>query len=470
MKSNKYKYIIAIGLALSFSSCEKELELNPEQSLSGTTAFSTGATAQSTLLGVYSTFQTLELFGSVPQIISDYQADNVNFVGSFPTFQDINNYLTVPDNGSINTLWQVNYRGILRANKVIAKVPGVTDVSFSDAKKKQYVAEAKFLRALAYFQMANLFSQPFQVSGGTNLSVPLNLESFEGDITFPKRATLNEVHAQVKKDLLEALPDLPASYSTPEENRGRATKGAANALLSRLALYRDELPDAITYSRAVIASPNYALAADYSFYDGNTSEDVFSIQNSATDNGRTGSGGWSSFYNATARGGRGDCPFSANLIAAYNDEPTDKRFALKRPGIDAGGNSSFFTLKFPDATSSTDNSPVIRITEVYLNLAEALAKSAVAPSAEATTIVNNLRSRAGLPAKVFVTKQALIDQILIERRKELAFEGHRRMDLLRNKLPLRVGFAKGAYGADLTILPIPTRELDINPSLVQNPG
>lgn len=335
----------------------------------------------------------------MPQVISDYQADDVDFVGSFPTLQEINNYTTVAANASIRDIWALNYRAILRANKVIARVPEVADPGFTAEEKKMAVAEAKFLRALVYFQLANLFSQPYQVANGTNPAVPIVLESFEGEITYPARATLNEVHDQIKKDLTEALPDLAASLSSPSETRGRATKGAANALLSRLHLYRGEWASAEAAARAVLANSTlYSLATDYTFYDANTSETVFAVQNTVTDNGRTGSGGWASYYQPTANGGRGDAPFSAELLAAYNQEPGDKRLTeLSAPGVASDTQTKLFTTKFSKAVTNEDDSPVLRVTEVVLNLAEALAEQqAAGVNQEALDLVNQLRVRAGL--------------------------------------------------------------------------
>ncbi len=463
----KIRYIIAIS-ALTFSlvSCEDKLALTPEQDLTEKVIFNSPSTAKSAVLGIYSTAQTLEFYGGMPQLIEEYMGDNVDFVGSFPTLQEIRDFTTITSNVSIRDVWQVHYRVITRANKVIAQVPNVPNMETGD--KDMYVGEAKFLRALAYLQLVNQFAQPYQVSQGSNLGVPLVLEDFTGEVTYPARATVNEVHAQIKKDLTEAAAALSATHP---DGVGRATKGAANALLARLALYREEWPAAITAARAAIAGP-YVRATDYSFYDKNTSEDVFTIQNSATDNGRTGSGGWASFYSPTEVSGRGDGPFSASLLAAYAAEPGDKRAALKRRGTSAEGQGSIrdFTNKFPDAATNSDNSPVIRITEVYLTLAEALAQSSATPNAEAITIVNQLRNRAGLLPVAPATKQATIDAVLLERRKELAFEGFRRMDMLRYKQNLRAGNPNAAFGGARTILPIPQRERDNNPSLEPNPG
>jgi hypothetical protein len=477
------KYIVRVlglSLALGVFSCEDKLnEITPEQEVPGELAFSSESTTFSSLFGVYSTLQNYELYGGLSQVIGDFQADNVDFVGSFPTLQEINNFTTVGSNSSIQALWQVHYRAITRANNVIANAPTVEDPSFTEEEKAMVVAEAKFLRALMYFQLSNFFSQPYQVSGGTNPSVPLVLEPFIGEVTFPARATLNEVHAQIEKDLLEAIPNLntASEFSDPSEARGRATVGAAQALLSRLYLYRENWAQAEEYARAVLEAPTYTLASDYSFYNANTSEDVFTIQNSAIDNGRTGSGGLASYYQPTSEGGRGDAPYSSEFLAAY--EEGDKRLALlSSEGVGADGATHVFTEKYPDAVNNSDNAPVIRVTEVALNLAEAVAQQAgsVAEAQEAIDIINQLRARAGLAPYTlasFATKDALLNAIQDERRKELAFEGFRRMDLLRYEKPLRTGGEgadKAVFGGNLTILPIPQRELDINPSLEPNPG
>lgn len=460
--------ILSSTLLFALAACESELELRPQQNLIDESVFSNPSTTLSALRGVYSTAQTLEFYGSMPQVIDEFMGDNVEFIGTFPTLQDLNNFSAVSTNGNVAGIWQIHYQVVTRANKIIDNVPNVDGLS--DELKAQYIGEAKFLRALAYFQLANLYAQPFQVSNGSNLAVPIVLDDFTGEITYPSRNTLAEVHGQIKLDLEEAIPGLPVSYDEASETRGRATKGAAYGLLSRLHLYREEWSDAVSAARSTLDQGIYTLASDYSFFNANSSEDVFTIQNSAIDNGRTGSGGWASYYQP-APSGRGDAPFSQNLIAAFEAEPGDRRFDLKIVG-QTSGIDYFFNSKFPDAVNNSDNSPVIRTTEVYLNLAEALAHLSTAPDTEALGIVNQLRQRAGLAAKTVTSQQELINAILLERRKELAFEGHRRMDMLRNQLDLRAGNSVAAFGGTRTILPIPQREIDNNPGLQgqQNPS
>lgn len=472
------KYMLLFGLFAAISACDSELDIEPEQSLSPEVTFTNEAGAQAALLGAYSALQDLDAFGGLAITINEYMADNVRFVGSFPTLQEVNNYVTIASNVNVQGMWQDHYYAILSANAVIDNIPGVVDPGFTDAERKQFIGEAKFVRALTYFQLVTLWGQPYQVSNGNTPGVPLILTAgaLKGEIVKPARNTVAEVYAQIEKDLTEALPDVLATFTAADQMRGRATKGAVNGLLSRVSLYKNDWAKTIQYADAIlVGNSNYALANDFTFYDANTSEDIFAVQMSATDNSRTGSGGLSGYFLTAARGGRGDAPMSASIIAAYGT--TDKRFTtLSFTGVDATTVSSTFTNKYKDGATNADNAPILRVTEMVLNKAEALVKSTNTVNAEAITLVNRLRTRAGLPlfeAAQFADAAALLTAILNERRLELAFEGHRRMDLLRNGLPLRTtgaGAGASSAGSPKVILPIPTREIDLGAALPQNTG
>lgn len=459
----KFKYIISFLLIFTYFSCGEKLDLLPEDQLTVDVAFSNGSLALGVLTGAYSAAQQDDALNGTLQLMGEWQADNVDFVGSFPTFNEIRLYTTLADNGSIASVWDDNYETIGTVNLVIKNVPLVEDPEFTDAQRTNAVAQAKFLRALIYFNISNWWAQPIQVSGGTNLAVPLVLEPFEGTVEFPERATLNAVQAQIEQDLLDAVPVLD------DADRTIATKGGAQALLSRLYLYQEKWQQAAEYADQVIQNPAYALAPDYTFYNTESTEFIFTLVNTAED-GQDSNEGFSGLTNPTPEG-RGDAPFTDNLIAAYNEEPGDLRFAnLTQTGADALTAIRTFTTKFPDAVNNTANAPVIRITEMYLNRAEANFRNGTAIGDTPLNDINLLRNRAGLPPLAALT----LEDILDERRKELAFEGHRRMDLLRNSMNLRragmPNTAESAPGQDKIIFPIPVNELDLNPNLQQNPG
>ncbi|MDB0601538.1 RagB/SusD family nutrient uptake outer membrane protein [Tenacibaculum maritimum] len=467
MKKNKIIYILLGILSIFVSSCESSLDIAPEGSLTGGVVLSNAALAEGVLVGAYGRMRNDAAFNGTTQLTQEWMSDNIDFKGSFPTFQEIRDYTTIADNGSVSGYWRNLYDVISPANFLINKLPTTDIPDLSEAERERIIAEAKFIRAITNFNLVNLFAQPFQVSNGSNLGIPLIVDFFEGDLSLFQlpRSTVNEVHAAIEKDLLEAIPELLEVTS-----RGRASKGAAKALLARLYLYRDEFSKAADYANQVIQSSRYELAPNYLFFNQNdSSEHIFQIINNAVD-GQTSGQGFSGLANP-APVGRGDTPFSQNLLNEYALEPGDLRFTtLHVEGTDAVGKTSTFTTKFPDGVNNSDNAPILRVTEMYTIRAEANLRGLTNIGDSPLNDINALRSRAGLPVLVSVN----LDVILNEKRKELCFEGQRRMDLLRNKRSLRragqANIAASAFGANKTILPIPSDELDLNPNNTQNPG
>ncbi len=167
---------------------------------------------------------------------------------------------------------------------------------------------------------------------------------------------------------------------------------------------------------------------------------------------------------------------SDNLEASFKTEETDKRYVeLSTSVTAANGQRKRMTMKYMDAANNTDLCPLLRTSELYLTRAEALAELN-GINDESLKLVSGTRLRVGLPAwtsTTFTTKGEFVNAILEERRKELSFEGHRKMDLQRRGLPLRASGAQAAlsvFGGQKTVLPLPQRELDLNKSLVQNAG
>ena len=476
MQTTTMKHILiwllaGVSVTATFS-CSNRLDLEPEQSVSTGDVFTSGNSALSALYGVYSRAQRLEVCGGEPHLINEFLADNVTYTGTL--IAEISTFSTVPTNNFVSEMWRIHYDAIMGANAVIDHVPGIVDPLFTATDRKMYVAEAKFMRAILYFQLVNLYAQPYQIEQGAKPGIPLVTAAFDGStILYPGRSTVNEVQKQIEKDLLEALPDLSDTFADASLARGRATKGAANALLSRLYLYREEWDKAAIYAKSVLDAPYYKLATDYTFYDGNTPEDVFSLQNTDTDNPQTGAGSWSTYYRPSGIG-NGVAPFADNLIQAFEQEPGDLRYAMSDTGKDALGVIRRFSLKYPNAATSKDNAPLIRVTEMYLNRAEALV-SRDGVNQESIDLMNSLRGRAGLGVwdiNTFANSEDFIAAIINERRKELCFEGHRRMDLLRRGYSISVTDPDMKAGADRVILPIPQREIDLSPTLKghQNPG
>jgi len=470
-----FKYNLLLLFTVAFLvSCEDELDIISEDDVNSETLFSNATTVEGGIRGLYSLAQSADAFNGTPQTLSEWWADNSDFKGSFPTFLQFYNYTPQSDNTSVNAIYRRNADIVEACNLIITDLPLAepSPRDLTEEQQAQFLAEAHFIRALTNFNMSMYFGQPYNVANGNSLSIPNNLAVFRGnnqeEFDIP-RSTLNDIYNQIEDDLSIAINDLPSSYAEQSATRGRATSGAATALLARLELYRENFDVAAQLATDVIDSPVYELANDYSFYNTFSSENIFTLINLAIDS-QASNEGFSGLNNPTPAG-RGDAPFSQDLIDAYQSEPGDLRFSeLTQIGIDAQGVESVFTAKYPDPNSQSDNAPILRITEMYLIRAEANIRNNTSIGATPLADLNLLRDRAGLAPLTSVD----IDDVLRERRKELAFEGgHRRMDLLRNGRSLRSGLeseAESNVGDPFTIFPIPQRELDLTTQVEQNPG
>ena len=463
---------LLVTIVLVFFSCDNRLDVLPEDNVDSNRVFLSFETINGAVIGLYSINQSGDLNGN-PQLIGDFMADDVNFVGSFPSLQQIDQFETLASNATIDDFWFDAFQLIGAANSLIVNVPKVdaADIDgLTEEDQSIFVAEAKFMRALTNFQLVNLFAQPYQVSNGSNLGIPLVTTPFEnkGITDFQlERSTVNQVHTSIETDLLEAINVLP------ETNGVRASAQSARALLARLYLYRDNWSEAATLANEVI-NGGAELATDYNFYDTVTesTELIFIAVNTSSDGAQDPNTGvanevYVTYYNS-APGGRGDAPFSQDLIDAFAVEDGDKRFNdLSVAATDAGGSETFFTTKYPDIVNDASNGMILRATEMFLIRAEANLKNGSNIGDTPLNDINVLRSRAGLADLGTVD----LDVILVERRKELCFEGHRRMDLLRNNRNLRPdGAAESAPGANKVIFPIVDDEINNNPNITQNPG
>jgi hypothetical protein len=459
----KINIVLLFVSAALFFSCESKLDVLPEDSIVNELAFADESLAKGVVEGMYSSAQQDDVLNGTWQLAGDWMADNVDFAGTFPTFNEVRQYAIIPTNNSIFGMWDDNYETIGSANLVIDNVALVPGASFTATEKAQAVAEARFMRSLVYLNLSTWFGQPLQVGAGrANLSVPL-VTSSEPGLEVP-RATLGQIHDFIEADLLLAIPGLAIG------TRVKASPGAARALLARLYLYQGRFGEAAVLANQVIGDSFYALSTNYAFYNqrGST-EHIFTLANNP-DDGQDSFEGFSGLTNPVPSG-RGDAPFTDNLIAAYQEEPGDLRFtALQQSGNDANARIRIFTNKFPNFRNRDDDAPVIRITEMFLIRAEGNFRANTSVGAAPLADINRLRQRASLPALGSLT----LDQILNERRKELAFEGFRRMDLMRNGQNLRrVGMPDAGLsvpGANFTIFPIPQVVRDLSPFLDQNPG
>ena len=478
------KIISAVVLSsLMTASCNKDfIELTPISTVSIDQLYKTDNDFRDALTGAYRSlqnqYQNFWIFGDVRGDDSEQQVVK-NDPWYFSDTFTINNDLAL-----LSTTWSNYYQLITRANNVIAKIEEVDASTLPN--KNRHIGEAKFLRALAYFDLVRIYGDVPMITGPitTEQSYKLKRESV---------ATIyNEV---ILKDLLDAETKLAASYSGT--NVGRPTIGAAKSLLGRVYLTLNDFSKAETKLREVTTLgyallPNYNDLFDYTKNE-HHSEYIFDVEY------EEGLGGQGSVFTSRF------FPNSAAMATFYGirggdlaetNSPTEKLISAfaatdKRRDVSIGTKGGFYdaTGKFvalPQATSQTytkkyitplavqndsrANWKVIRYADVVLMLAEALNENDKA--AEAITFLNQVRQRAGVPVYTVTTKADIREKIALERRLELSFEGHRWFDLVRTGKALEVMRSTGMQDF-MTIFPVPLSQVQVvndRNIFPQNPG
>lgn len=494
MKKYCYQILTLVMIAsLVIPSCKKSfLDVGPEATINGSKFFSTQAEILQALNGAYSTLRILGV--NSYWVFGEMRSDNTaNFQTNTGGEQRelIDQFLTIATNDNVRNFWQQSYIGISRCNDVLDHIEAV---SMSDAIKKQYTGETKFLRAFYYFQLVRQF-------GG----VPLRITSIQSasNSLSGGRATKEKIYELMLTDLEAAVTNLPSSYTG--KDLGRATRGAARILRAEVLMTQKKFTEALVDLQQM-KTLGYNLLSGYkAIFDPknkNNAESIFEIQYlgsqaslasnfmytfapTASGSNVTGDPGTALTLNA------GWNTPTADLISAY--EPGDLR---KEASMSMGymNNGVFvnaphvikYNHGFVNRGNTDDNFPVYRYADALLLIAECLNETG-GVNTESYDILDRLRTRAGiLPLnRGAVTTQALLrEAIEKERRVELAFENHRWYDLVRTGRAVDVMNAHGVQEKVLKpnivrpsafnvtqnklLLPIPQQEVSVD-NLEQNP-
>lgn len=451
---NKFRVILAVFVLLMATSCEKNLDISPSQSIDENQALLTSSDVEAALVGAYSDLGDGDVYGGSLFVLSELLGNSppsINWTGTFQTMTQVYNKLIPVDNADVRDTWTDAYQAVNDVNNVLSAINIVVDT-----KEDRVEGEAKFIRGSIYFDLVRLYAKAWNDGDpATNDGVPLVLEPTRaplGEEDKKPRAKVAEVYAQVIKDLTEAEALLPVS------NGFFASKYAAAAMLSRVYLQKGDYTNAANAANRVIASQEFALAPTYAdafpFNSnntnevvGNTSEDVFAMQ-------VTNSQGVNNFNTYFSTLGRGDIDIAQDFIDLF--DPNDDRLNIY---YDDGGIRSG---KFDMVYSSVR---LIRLAEMYLTRAEAnfrLGTSVGMPPP--VDDINEIRARANLAP--YTAAALTLDLILKERKLELAFEGFTLADVKRTQgsvgpLP---------WNSPKLVFPIPDRERKVNPNLSQNAG
>ena len=458
MKINKiYTALLTAGL-LGLAGCSQKLAIAPVQSIDQSTALSNPDGVKATLTGAYATLsagETTGLFGGQTYVYADllgYTKDLVRWSGTYQGLTQMTNKQITIDNVFVTNLWLSSYRIVNQVNNVLASLE-----TLNEADKARVEGEAKFIRGSIFFELVKLYAKAY--TDGTpsaNAGIPLVLTptNFVDASSNVSRNTVAETYAQVLKDLTDAETLLPAS------NGYYATKYAAAAQLSRVYLMQNNYPMAASAANRVVASGQYQLvqsvAAAYPGGTaqqpvGNTSEDIYAQQI----NTQSGANVLNEYYGSSNYGGRGDVQVVDSTIANLYG-PNDQRGKLFFN--DAG---STRTLKYQNQYA---NIPILRLAEMYLTRAEANLRAGTTVGAAPLADVNLIRTRAG--ATALTAAQLTVNAILLERQRELLFEGQQLHDLKRTKRNI----GSIPWNSPQLIFPIPQREILSNSNLTQNEG
>ncbi len=500
------KFILVATLTFGSAACNKLLDIEPKQSIDSVTALSTEEAVNAAIIGVVDLMQPVRYFGrdiiATGEALSDNgRATNKSGRLNSEYLNVINNHfgtttvsLTIGGNSVISSIWSLSYTAINQINLILEGLSKVDKMP--QANKDAAEGQLKFFRALIYHNLVKIWAYDPNAKidtydkGGVPLLLTGTLDF--GQVSKPARAAVADVYKQIYADLTDAIVKLDkvAASRAPFN----PTKGAAQALFSRVALHNRDYDNVIKYANDAIASGAAKFAAKDAYVAGwraaQHPESFYEIKYVTAENVGVNESLQTSYTtlvelgNRAKTGGFGDLvPTDALLTAmtigkvdkakATFERGTDVRALLYEFGTAGRGTAEIECTKFigKNGAVNLDNVPVIRVSEVILNRAEAYA--AQNKATEALKDLNQIRERAGLTAQpATIEAAALRADILTQRRVELAFEGDRWFTLKR----LGQDVVKAAPSATLPFTdyrmlpPIPVREVQSNPSLKQNFG
>lgn len=450
------KYFVFLLTITFLTSCERFLTTEPVNAVSDENPIYDKGSSETALRAVYRQLGSVGYYGETYVTLGYFPSGDIKNLTTGGSANLVNvNFRT--DEVFFNTAWIAIYNTINRANHVISKVPNVTDPLLTPSLKNQYIGEAKFIRALAYFDLARAW-------GG----VQLILEPTASLENRPKvkRSTLEQTYAQVQKDLEDAELLLPDAV-----NRIRATKRTVWALRARLHLYKKEWALAEAYATKLIdKNADYALVKPFSAWFANnvsaSKESIFELQYSVLNPNAI-----RVQMQHSTNGGQYRYAPNDRFVQLLNDPAVSGgRSALIGSVTQSGITNWFGNLYY--RKDATDPAYIFRIAEIYLIRAEARAQlNNLSASNGALFDLNQVRDRAGILPSVAVTKEQVLLAIENERRIEFAWEAHRWFDLARTgraKAVLEALDPNTKVADHEYVFPIPVTQIQLDPGLEQN--
>lgn len=449
--NTNFKIVLSIFLISQCLACEEKLNFEPAQSISEEVALSSENNIKAVLNGAYDALGTYSLYGGGLLFCSELLGGDgeIFWAGFANSESEIFRKEINVVNFRARDIWQLGYRSINIANQVLGALDQI-----QSPNKDRIEGEALFIRGVLHFELVRLYGATYQ-SGEENkqLGVPLLLEASHGatENVFVPRATVETVYQQIIQDLEKAESLLPAA------NDWRASGLASAAILSRVYLQMGKFALARDAAHRVIKANVHQLEAEYASIfnrDNNSVEDIFAMQNTVQD----GTNGMNQLFSTAIFGG-GD-GFIEVLKEGHLDlyEVQDERKALfffQASGVDTSWYSGKWNHRF-------GNIGIVRLAEMYLTRSECNQRLNSNIGASPLADYNLIHTRAGLTSRETIT----LADILLERRLELAHEGLKIHDMKRQQLQIGNRF----FSDPNLVFPIPEREINVNPMLIQNEG
>ncbi len=468
---------LLMSLGLSVGACEKAVNVDPSNSISSDQGYVTKEDATAGLLGAYDALQSSDYNGVAYPSMAGLVAGEIREVGTFSTtYVPIGQNNNLPDNIQIGNTWNAIYAAINRVNYVLQQTERINDPAFTT--KTTNIAEARALRAYNYMNLLAMWGGTSQGYGyADGLGVPLRLTpttSIEESAAIP-RSSEAVVAQAIRNDLDFAIANLPTGTGT------RITKNAALALRARFELRMRDYNAALSFAQQVPQTSNFTGSA-VELTGTNAPDAIWQLFFSNTDQSQY------AFYWYPSPGGRNEFDPGTTMAAAHPSG--DRRLPINvvpaTTNVAVAGITYTLrtgtTQKYYRTTTRDDFFNIVRYAEMALTIAEAAAQTGNLTLALAR--VNDIRGRAGLAAYALTptatdpTGQAgLIREILLQRRLELAYEGHYWFDLRRtNTVQSTLGSTNPAAPNNWNqsfrnLFPIPNREVTLTNGLIaQNPN
>lgn len=478
-KTAIYTTILLAGLLST--SCNKEASINPVPTtqISNLSSFSTPDRVLNQVRGLYANLRGGQFYGGRYIVYNDIRGEDfINELTNGVTGLEVWNHTVNNSSNPVKDLWAQAYYVINLTNVFLEGMTKEGTAVVGDALAKNYIAEARFVRALSYYSLLQLYARPYFDGNGAKPGLPLRLTGATGagDYNLARSSTA-DVYTQILADLNYAESNLPLSYSTAAINTERAHRNTAIAIKTRVYLSMQKYAEVITEANKIVSGTTsfsatsgvaHSLQADIANVfktPYTTTESIFSLPFNA--NETPGTQNQLGYYFAKSTGNGEYSLNPSGIIADANWKTTDRR----RSFIATVSGKPYLNTKYAVGTPFTDWVPVIRYSEVLLNLAEARARTATGVDAQAVALLNAVRGRSDATTVFAPATQAeLIALILNERRIEFLGEGLRSPDLLRLGLtiPAKSNVVAIAPSAQAYVWPISANELLLNNKMTDN--